>query len=120
MLKKWSVVKNKVVKDEKIKTHLFETGYTVAGNIGSFAIENLKLLYDKIHDFKTPDGGMFYSLYSNDLTYRKTVHEEIRKLMLPIYDSLFENYKIVINSFIVKTSGTQKRFYASSRFNRIG
>lgn len=110
MYKNWAVVKNDIVKDKKIKTYLLEIGYTVAGNIGNQTIENLKLLFGKMHNFKTSDGGMFYSLYSNDLTYRKTVHEKIKSIMQPTYDTLFENYKTVINSFIVKLSGPKSDF----------
>ena len=53
---------------------------------------------------------MFYSLYSRDIEYRKIVHESISEIMKPVYDSLFSDYKVVLNSFIVKVSGPESEF----------
>ncbi|MCX6199880.1 MAG: phytanoyl-CoA dioxygenase family protein, partial [Bacteroidetes bacterium] len=63
-----------------------------------------------MHNFEIAKGGMFYSLYSRDIEYRKTVHESIGEIMKPVYDSLFSDYKVVLNSFIVKVSGPESEF----------
>lgn len=106
----WEPVEHDVIKDTSLKSILHEIGYTTFGNIGDSNIKLLRDLYGSLHDFEPAKGGMFYSLYSDDISYRKKVHIGIWEILKPIYDSFFENYKTVINSFIVKTSGPGSDF----------
>ncbi len=106
----WQPVKQVVVKDAIIADALNNFGYTVAGRLEATALEQLKSLYQSLHNFQNPQGGMFYSLYSHDLVYRKKVHEGIGQILRPIYESLFTNYKSVLNSYIVKVSGPESEF----------
>src|SRR5687768_4505137 len=106
----WKPVEHIVVKNSALKTTLHDTGYAVHGNIGAINIKRLKDLYSSLHDFKPEKGGMFYSLYSDDIQYRKKVHAGIAEILKPVYDDFFTNYKSVINSFIVKTSGPGSDF----------
>ena len=106
----WKPLPHKIVKNNDFRTDLHETGYRIAGNIGVDILSSLKNLYKKLHALKALEGGMFYSLYSNDIDYRKKVHSEIESILKPIYDNLFDDYKTVINSFIVKIPGPKSDF----------
>jgi len=107
---KWEPRLHEVIKDSNLKKELHEIGYVVHGNIGAENISKLKALYQELHKFNTPKGGNFYSLYSDDLTYRKKVHDTIGNILYPFYDELFINYKSVINSFIIKVPGPESEF----------
>ncbi|HLP50934.1 MAG TPA: phytanoyl-CoA dioxygenase family protein [Chitinophagales bacterium] len=106
----WSPKLHSIVKDKLIQSTLHETGYLIGGNIGRENISALLSLYSQLHDFKTNEGGMFYSLYSNDIDYRKKVHTQIEAILKPVYETLFTDYKSVINSFIVKIAGPKSDF----------
>ena len=106
----WKPVEQVVVKDPVTANNLHVLGYTIAGRIDAKAFEKLQHLYKSLHNFQNPQGGMFYSVYSHDLVYRKQVHEGIAQILHPIYESLFTNYKSVLNSFIVKVSGPESEF----------
>jgi hypothetical protein len=99
-----------VVEGKELQDSLYKDGFSVSGNIGEKRIASLKALYHQLHDFKESNGGMFYSLYSNDINYRKKVHFEIEAILKDVYDSLFVDYKTVINSFIVKLPGPKSDF----------
>lgn len=106
----WIPQKIDIVKDESLKAQLFDEGYCIDGNIGPDLLKKLQAVYKKHHKVKTENGGMFYSLYSLDLTYRKLVNEEIGALMKELYGKKFENYKTVLNSFIIKYPGEESAF----------
>lgn len=106
----WQPKRHEIIKDTALADTIHDVGYTIPGNIGPEAIARLKELYAELHDFKAPEGGMFYSLYSNNIDYRKQVHQGIWEIMKPIYDQYFNDYKLVINSFIVKLQGSESEF----------
>lgn len=106
----WIAAEHTVVKDSKTKSELDTIGYSIPKRLDSNTLEQLRALYAKTHNFKLEDGGMFYSVYSHDLEYRKKVHDSIAEIMKEIYDDLFEDYKVVLNSFIVKVNGPDSEF----------
>jgi len=110
MARAWKIVEHTVVKDNDLRKSLLDLGYCIPGNIGETKIRLLKNTFENFHDFKNTDGGMFYSLYSNDLDYRKMVNQELGSILRTEYDQLFVNYKTVINSFIVKLAGPYSDF----------
>lgn len=110
MDKAWKIAEHSVVKDKQTRDALFEIGFSISGNIGETKTNQLKRTFENLHDFNKPEGGMFYSLYSNDLAYRSRVNEELKSILQFEYDLLFENYKTVINSFIVKLPGPKSDF----------
>lgn len=61
---------------------------------------------------------MFYSIYSQDIEYRKDVNNKIQTILSSKLDSFLvkDEYKNVINSFIVKFSGKKERICLASRF----
>ena len=106
----WTPKKHSIIVDETIKEEIHETGFCIDGNIGQENIEKLKRVYQNFHNVKTKDGGMFYSLYSLDLAYRKNIHEALGEIMYPLYKQKFKDFKSVINSFIVKFKGEESAF----------
>lgn len=106
----WLPKVHTIIKDKELQQYIHTNGYTVYGNIGTEKVEQLYNLYKELHDFKAPEGGNFYSLYSDDISYRKRVHDTIGDVLTPLYDTLFDNYKSVINSFIIKVPGPQSEF----------
>jgi phytanoyl-CoA dioxygenase PhyH len=108
--KAWQPVKQAVLKSPVFAEALQGVGYTVAGKLDNEVLEKLRALYQSLHHFRAPQGGMFYSVYSHDLVYRKKVHKGIAQILSTVYESLFTNYKSVLNSFIVKVSGPESEF----------
>jgi hypothetical protein len=108
--KPWQPVNYVVLKNPTIAEAIQGAGYTIAGKLDAKTLQNLKELYQSLHNFQSPRGGMFYSVYSRDLAYRKKVHEGIAKILQPIYEGLFTNYKSILNSYIVKVSGPESEF----------
>jgi hypothetical protein len=106
----WKPAEQKVVRNQQNKLDLERTGYTVPYTLERQKLSQLKELYTQTHNFNLDSGGMFYSVYSQDLQYRKHVHEKINEILKEVYDELFEDYKIVISSFIVKVNGPDSAF----------
>ena len=111
MSNNWSIKPYGVLKDSTLAAAIYETGYAVAGKLDADTLSALNGLYKELHAFKSAEGGMFYSLYSKDINYRSRVHNEIGRLMTGVYENLFQHYKAVINSFIVKVPGPASEFY---------
>ncbi len=106
----WTPQKHKIVRNPDLREELHKEGYAVRGNIGKDKLTALKSFYSEWHKFNAPEGGNFYSLYSDDINYRQRVHESIGSILYPVYDTLFEGYKSVINSFIIKVPGPKSEF----------
>ena len=106
----WAPQKQTFFQNNEMADTIYDRGYLIAGKLEDATIEKLISLYGDLHDFQKPSGGMFYSLYSKDLDYRKKVHDGIGEILKPLYDSLFEDYKVVLNSYIVKVSGPESEF----------
>jgi hypothetical protein len=106
----WQPVKQTVLKTQALAERIENVGYTIAGKLDDKSLALLTELYRSLHNFQSPNGGMFYSVYSQDLIYRKKVHEGIAHLLKPVYDDLFKDYKSILNSYIVKISGPDSEF----------
>jgi hypothetical protein len=109
-LQSWQPVYPSVLKSREAADAIHTKGYFTHGNIGEKRIEMLRDIYKRLHNFSEGSGGMFYSVYSRDLVYRKQVHEEIGKIMAPVYETIFNDYRSVLNSFIIKTTGPESEF----------
>lgn len=106
----WASVSHTVVRDLKIREELDNIGYSIPTRLDDDTLNRLKELYKETHNFHLSQGGMFYSVYSNDLDYRAKVHHTINQVLKNTYDELFEDYKIVLNSYIVKVNGPDSEF----------
>ena len=109
--KNWRPAPHTVIKDDEVKRELEQVGYKIVKLNDQQLIENLTAVYKKHHSKSTVDGGMFYSLYSQDINYRKQINDELLSILTPVFNGLFKDYKSVINSFIIKHPGPKSEFY---------
>jgi hypothetical protein len=103
-------IKHHYVKNSNTMETLHDIGFDIIGNIGETKTAELIDFYQHLHDFKSPEGGMFYSIYSTDLEYRKKVHDKIGEILNDVFENYFTNYKSVVNSYIVKIAGDKSAF----------
>ncbi len=106
----WENLSYSVVKDKEINAKLASDGFVVAGNVGQQALQELRNVHLSNHDFEVNQGGMFYSVYSLDIPYRKRIFKEIDAILSSVYTLLFQNFKPVLHSFIVKVNGDNSEF----------
>ncbi len=109
--KNWKPIGQTVIQDASIQHKLEEDGYAIAPLMDQKLIEQLTAIYKKHHSSEPVNGGMFYSLYSQDVEYRRQVHKELEEVLADTYKSLFKDFKTVINSFIIKHNGPKSEFY---------
>jgi hypothetical protein len=107
----WAPLKNPVFKDDSLAEEIHEKGHAILPLISDEILAKLNALYTREHTLQAENGGMFYSMYSNDFDYRMRVHTEIGELLAPILEAHFKGYKNIVNSFVVKASGKQSEFY---------
>ncbi len=107
----WKPVSHSYIVDEQLRSKLDNDGYAVVKLLSDTDLANLKALYAETHKIANGEGGMFYSVYSHDLNYRKKVHDEIGLILQPYFDKLLSNYKVMLNSFVIKASGPKSEFY---------
>lgn len=107
----WKPVKHSIIKDEKLANTIHKIGYSINKLITSTEIDALTALFNENHSFEDKNGGMFYSIYSQDTEYRKKIHFAIDAILKPILDKVCKNYKVLLNSFVVKISGPNSEFY---------
>jgi Phytanoyl-CoA dioxygenase (PhyH) len=107
----WQPIPSTVIKDKKLADTILNKGYDVLDILSEEQVDQLKSIFDKEHQLEIKDGGMFYSLYSKDYDYRKRVNDQIHEILTPLLESLFVDYKNVINSFVIKAPGPKSEFY---------
>lgn len=106
----WQHRHYEVLADKRVEKQIFENGYAVAGRLPEAVRQSLLTLYEDTHRFSQPEGGMFYSVYSQDVEYRRKVHDAMGELLKPLYDLIFNHYRNLLNSFIVKVPGPKSEF----------
>lgn len=107
----WKPIPHSIVKSSLLQEELHTKGYSVLSFSDNSVIKNLQNLYEELHNIKNENGGMFYSIYSQNLEYRKKVHFSILELLNPFLEKHFCHYKAVLNSFVVKLPGPKSEFY---------
>lgn len=106
----WEVIKNETIRDQTLRNTLHHTGFGIAGQLLPEVLLELQALKQRLHSNSQQQGGTFYSLYSDDIEYRKTAHQAIQAILETTYQQLFVHYKAVIHSFIIKTPGPGSEF----------
>ena len=107
----WKPVKHTVFRDDEIANQVYELGYVIKKIISDSQLERLENLYNHQHNIGGTEGGMFYSVYSQNIDYRKRIHAEIGAILQETFDAHFTNFRVVLNSFVVKASGPKSEFY---------
>lgn len=107
----WKPVAHTIIRNNDLKKQIHDSGFSIQKLLPPAAIDELLRLFHQYHTIENEKGGVFFSIFSQDTEYRKAIHDEISRIIQPIIDPLFQNYKIVINSFVVKISGPESEFY---------
>lgn len=107
----WKPIKHSILKEDELALKIHEIGYSIKNIVNHNDIDALMNLFDQNHQIKDEKGGMFYSIYSQDTDYRKKIHYAISEILKPLVDSLCKDYKMLLNSFVVKISGPGSEFY---------
>ena len=107
----WNPVPQEIVKDDELSKTIDSDGYAVRSILSKSQVEQLRQLYNELHNIHQENGGMFYSVYSQNLDYRKQTHEKIGAILTPILESYFKDYRVMLNSFVVKVPGSKSEFY---------
>lgn len=106
----WEPVRHAVFKDAALAQQIHDQGYALLPLWTHEQIDALQALCNREHRLQPAQGGMFYSVYSQDLAYRRRVHDEIAAIMRPTFDQYFTDYRNVVNMFVVKASGPASEF----------
>lgn len=107
----WKPIEHVYIKNHELRKQIHEQGFSVQNLIPESAIQQLKDLFYEYHKLENEKGGVFFSIFSQNIDYRKAIHDKIYEIIHPIIDPLFQDYKIVLNSFVVKVSGPDSEFY---------
>jgi hypothetical protein len=107
----WKPIDHVIIKNNDLRNQINEQGFSLQNFIPKEAIDQLIEVYKQHHTIENEKGGVFFSIFSQNIVYRKKINEQITKILQPIIDPLFQNYKIVVNSFVVKISGPESEFY---------
>lgn len=109
--KNWKPVRHHVIKSDALADQIHESGYAVIPFLDEAQLKHITAFYEQEHALHIEDGGMFYSLYSKDLAYRKRVHETLGAIFKPLLEEHFRDYKNIVNTFITKAPGPASEFY---------
>lgn len=95
--------KTSIFKDPKHVQHFNEEGFVIVPFLSEADISRLKETYKEIH----PEGvkGFYTTTFANNVEHRELVNQQIKKVCKKRIEELFENYKILFSSFIVKAPG---------------
>ena len=107
----WKPIKHTLLKDTSLADTIHEKGYAIVQMLNEQQLSQLRNSYDSLHDIADERGGMFYSVYSRDLPYRKKVFQELESVLGSIYQEHFVDYKTILHSFVIKASGPESEFY---------
>lgn len=99
--------KRGIFSDPTLQAEFHENGYVIVPFISQEQIEKLFGVYTSCY----PDGvqGFFTTTFANNVEHREMVNRSIREICLEQIDQLFQNYKILFSSFIVKAPGEESR-----------
>jgi ectoine hydroxylase-related dioxygenase (phytanoyl-CoA dioxygenase family) len=99
--------KKGIFSDEKLQTEFHENGFVIVPFISAEQIEQLFGVYKSCY----PEGvkGFFTTTFANNVEHRENVNQSIKNICIEQIDQLFENYKILFSSFIVKAPGEDSR-----------
>lgn len=106
----WQPTPPTTLKDPELAQTIHHEGFKVIPFLNQEQLAAAKALLARHHELESGRGGMFYSLYSQDLDYRKEVHETLADIFAPSFEQYFHNHRNVINFFILKVPGPASEF----------
>lgn len=106
----WPIQRQSIVRDAALTDTLYDEGFAVVPFLNADDLERLRAVYHQEHKISSETGGIFYSLYSQNLDYRARVNAEVGAVMEPHLQAFFHSYKTVLNGFIIKPPGPKSGF----------
>lgn len=106
----WKPAPYSVFKDTELKKQIEEKGYAIVQFLDEQALNEMRAIYENEHNLTEENGGMFYSVYSQDVAYRKRIHESLQNVLETSLEANFKDYNNGINFFINKLSGSESGF----------
>lgn len=99
--------KKGIFRDPELQREFHENGFVIVPFISPEQIKRLFEVYKSCY----PEGveGFFTTTFANNVEHRENVNRSIREICLEQIENLFENYKILFSSFIVKAPGENSR-----------
>lgn len=99
--------KKGIFSDPTLQAEFHENGYVIVPFISQEQISELFGVYKHCY----PDGvqGFFSTTFANNVEHREMVNRSIREICIEQIENIFENYKILFSSFIVKAPGENSR-----------
>ncbi|GAB5538269.1 MAG: hypothetical protein Salg2KO_03720 [Salibacteraceae bacterium] len=108
--KNWQPVNPAVIIEADLRDEVQRNGYAIIDFATPDMVSALREVYGVHHQLQHKDGGMFYSVYSNNTHYRQQVHSAIGAIVNDRLNEIFQNYRNVLNGFVVKASGSKSGF----------
>lgn len=106
----WQPLPPMIVRDAALTAEVADNGFAVRSFLPAEALEQLREIYAREHAIANAEGGMFYTLYSQNLEYRARIDKAVGEVMKPYLDAFFHSYKTVLHGFIVKVPGPKSGF----------
>lgn len=99
--------KRGIFSNSELQKQFDEEGYVIVPFIKEAQIERLFEVYHHCY----PEGvkGFFTTTFANNVEHRELVNQSIKNICIEQIEQLFENYKILFSSFIVKAPGEDSR-----------
>lgn len=107
----WKPIPQSIIKDAELSETVNKEGFVIKEILSENQLSELQHLYSELHSIDQEGGGMFYSVYSQNLDYRKSIHDKIGLILQSVLEEHFINYRVLLNSFVVKASGNKSEFY---------
>lgn len=94
-----------IFKDPELTKEFQDNGFVVVPFIDATQIDAIRSVYENYY----PEGvtGFYTTTFANNVEHREGVNRAIREVCLDRIETLFENYKILFSSFIVKAPGPE-------------
>jgi hypothetical protein len=106
----WKPVQQSIIKNQEIADEVNRSGYAVVDFLSVDELNKLEELYHQHHNIQVKDGGMFYSVYSKDVIYRKKIHAAVNEILQNAFDRFLTDYRVALNAFVIKAPGPKSEF----------
>lgn len=108
----WERPEHTIISDSLKRKELFEKGYIIIpGFLNSSEIKNLLKIYTENHAIKQEEGGLFVSIYSKNLDYRRKINELLSTVLKKKFESVFQQNKLNSFNYIVKYPGKRSELF---------
>ena len=97
------------ITDATLRNEIDDRGYVVMNVLTTEELQLLRELNDEKHNLT--ETGMFYSLYSKDLVYRKEIYDRINVILHSFLEKNFKDFQVLYNIFILKAPGRESEFF---------